>query len=454
MKANLLFIIAILSCFVTLKGQSLYDINYYKWVFLDIASLQKADKTKESLQNSFKKCNVPLTENRKDLLNKGVNDFDILTCKVTIAESTDGGSAYNYINLEFLDYKKEQVYLLTEKNLGRLWVAYGSLIGRVEKILEKFHYAYNDSLSKKILAQRDFQNQALMAGRTAMTPAGNIDFNNPLKEPKKIILSDVDINIPENSVLNPYRFVLIIGNEDYSSFQNNLNSEVNVDFAKHDAETFKTYAIKLLGIPEENVIFLANARSVEMNRAIQRLALLSKTSQGKGELFFYYAGHGFPDLVTQEPYLIPVDISGSDLSFAITLKELYSKLTEYPSRRVTVFLDACFSGGARNVGLLATRGMKVIPKDDPLKGNLVVFSACSGDQASLFYKDKQHGMFTYYLLKKFQETKGDLTYKELSDYLNEQVAIKSLLINAREQNPQTIVSPDMQNLWEHWKFNP
>jgi uncharacterized caspase-like protein len=149
---------------------------------------------------------------------------------------------------------------------------------------------------------------------------------------------------------------------------------------------------------------------------------------------------------------MPVDVSGSDLQFAVKLNDLYKKLTEFPVQKVTVFLDACFSGGGRGQGLVAARGVKIRPKETLLSGNLVVFTSSSGDQSSLAYKEEQHGMFTYFLLKKLQETKGRVSYKELSDYLSEKVGLNSIRVNEKEQNPQTIVSPQAQSIWETWRF--
>lgn len=263
---------------------------------------------------------------------------------------------------------------------------------------------------------------------------------------------DVDKNIPLNPTKNPYRFAVIIGNEDYSSFQKDLSSEVNVAYAVNDATIFKEYAAKTLGVPEENVTLLLNAKAMDMNRAIKKINLLSKNTNGKAEIIFYFAGHGFPDEQTKEPYLMPVDVSGSELDFAIKLSDLYKQLTEYPCQKVTVFLDACFSGGARNQGLIAARGVKIKPKEGLMKGKMVVFSASSGDQSSLPYKEKKHGLFTYFLLKKFQETMGVLTYKSMSDYLTEQIGVKSIIINNKEQNPQTNVSEEAQDLWGIWSF--
>jgi len=177
-----------------------------------------------------------------------------------------------------------------------------------------------------------------------------------------------------------------------------------------------------------------------------------KATDGTADVFFYYAGHGLPDETTKEAYLIPVDVNGTNLNYAINLKNLYSKLTEFPSKRVTIFLDACFSGGARNQSLLSARGVKVKPKDEVLKGNLVVLTASSAEQSSLPYKAKNHGLFTYFLLKKLQESNGDVTYKELSDYLNKTIKLNSILINDKEQLPQTNISLEVQNEWMNWKI--
>ncbi|MBI5218591.1 MAG: caspase family protein [Bacteroidia bacterium] len=264
--------------------------------------------------------------------------------------------------------------------------------------------------------------------------------------------SDVDLNIPENKNENSYRFALIIGNEDYSSCQRDLKSESNVDFAEKDAAVFKEYATKTLGIPADNIIFRINAKALDMDRDIEKMSMLAKNTGGKAEIFFYYAGHGFPDETTKEAFLIPVDVSAADMKYAVSLNSLYAKLTQNPAKRVTVILDACFSGGSRKQGLVSSRGVKIKPKENILKGNLVVFSASSGEQSSLAYKEKKHGMFTYYLLKKLQETKGNVTYKNLSEYLTEKIGVQSIMINSKEQNPQTNISPDIQGSWEGWLF--
>jgi hypothetical protein len=265
-------------------------------------------------------------------------------------------------------------------------------------------------------------------------------------------LSEVDKNIPQNNNVNPYRFALIIGNEDYRSHQTDLSSEINVDFARNDATAFKEYAINTLGVPEKNVIFLLDATTGQMNQGISKLNLIIKNTQGKSEVFIYYAGHGLPDEQTKESYIMPVDVSGKNANEGILLKTLYSKLTEFPSKRITVFIDACFSGGARNQGLLAARGVKVKPKEGLLSGNIVVFSASSGEQSSLPLKEKYHGIFTYYLLKKIQETKGDINYDELSQSINENVSLQSVLINDKEQTPQINVSNSIQNEWKNYNL--
>lgn len=312
--------------------------------------------------------------------------------------------------------------------------------------ISKYDFIQNWTGNRKITALLDNENQ----------PALNEKILAENKSLKTVIvpenISDVDQNIPLNNISNSNIYALIIGNEDYSSYQNDLNSEVNVDFAENDASIFREYAISTLGVPERNITLLINGTSGQMNQNLTKINLISKNSQGEAMIIFYYAGHGLPDEVTKEPYLIPVDVSAIDLSQAIKLNDVYNKLTEYPSKRITVFLDACFSGGARNQGLIAARAVKIRPVEQQLNGNLVVFTASSGEESSLPYREKYHGMFTYFLLKKFQESKGNITYRELSDYLKEKVALESVLINSKEQNTQTNVSPGAVGSWENWKF--
>ncbi|MGC9353905.1 MAG: caspase family protein [Mariniphaga sp.] len=262
--------------------------------------------------------------------------------------------------------------------------------------------------------------------------------------------SDVDKNIPVNPEKLPSKVALIFGNEDYSR---TLNAEVNVEYARRDADIFLKYAVNTLGVVKENVYFNIDATSGTMNTEIDRVCELIKRMGPETELIFYYAGHGFPDEKNHAPYLIPVDVNASNLNSAIPLKEVYKKFGETGAKKITVVLDACFSGGGRNQGLLAdARGFRIKPKEEELMGNMVVFSASTGEQTALPYHEQKHGMFTYFLLKILQETNGSATFGDLDNYLKAQVGINSLRINGKVQDPVTTVSPQMRQVWKSLTF--
>ncbi len=264
--------------------------------------------------------------------------------------------------------------------------------------------------------------------------------------------SDVDRDIPKNPIINDKTFALIIGNEDYSSYQQDLTDESNVDYAVSDARVFSEYLVNTLGVPVDNITLLINASAGQMRRGLSKMRALAKAYNGDADIIFYYAGHGLPDEETRMPYLIPVDVSGSDLEYAINLEEAYNTLTEYKPGKVTVFLDACFSGGGRNGGLIQSRGVRIKPKSPFVLGNLIVFSATRFDQRAYAYREKAHGMFTYYLLKALQVSKGRITYGELANYIHTNVMRKSILINEKEQEPELFVSPALESEWKALRF--
>jgi hypothetical protein len=241
-------------------------------------------------------------------------------------------------------------------------------------------------------------------------------------------------------------FAVVIANESY-------NKEAGVPFAANDGKIFAEYCKNVLGLPEENVHLSVNATLNDMKHEIGWLSKVLETRKGKAKAIFYYAGHGIPDEASKNAYLLPVDGYGSDISTGYPLEQLYKDLGSVPSEKVTVFLDACFSGAKREGGMLASaRGIALKANRGEPTGNMVVFSAAQGDETAYPYKKEGHGLFTYYLLHELKATKGDLTLKQLGDYITEKVSQQSIVINSKPQTPMVIPSKTVSGSWENWKL--
>lgn len=238
------------------------------------------------------------------------------------------------------------------------------------------------------------------------------------------------------------KFALVIGNEDYNSFKQTATYEVNVDYAVQDANAFAAYATNYMGVPKENVILLQNATYAQMNFNLNKLIMMSKTNPGNVELYIFYAGHGQHDVDTKETYLMPVDVSISSPTAGIKLEKLYADIGQSQAKKTYIFMDACYSG----VG----RGIVIKPKQTPINGNTVVFTATSSTQRSMPYKEKQHGMFTYFLLKTLKDTGGNITIGRLYDATKKEVVKNSIWINNSEQTPELLCGSEIESGWEDW----
>lgn len=280
----------------------------------------------------------------------------------------------------------------------------------------------------------------------------NVLTGNTKIETKEIVvgISDVGINIPINPQNNDKSFVLIFANENY-------RREANVPFAINDGSTFKEYCEKTLGIPSQNIHFSIDATFGEMRSEINWLTQVISAFKGEAKVIFYYAGHGMPDEKDRTAYLLPTDGFSSDYQTAIKLNYLYEILSKQPAKSITIFLDACFSGTSRDDIMLAVesgqRAVRVRPREETPKGNMVVVSAASGDETAFPYKEKQHGLFTYFLLQKLQQTKGNIDLQTLTNHIINSVSQQSILINNKKQTPQVNSSPEMQEKWKFIKLN-
>lgn len=257
---------------------------------------------------------------------------------------------------------------------------------------------------------------------------------------------EVDENIPQNTTNNDNTFAFIVGNENYQE-------AVNVQFASDDARTFSEYCKKTLGLPDENVRCYIDASYATILRVVSDVKQIAKVRDGNINVIFYYAGHGFPDDAEKQAYLLPVDANSSQLDVCYSLDRLYNELQQTNANMVTVFLDACFTGSLRGEGMIAEeRGVAIKPKNNEPKGNLVVFSAATGEQTAHPYKEKGHGLFTYFLLKKLQESRGNETLGGLIDYISKNVEDVSSIKLKKTQIPTAQASHEIEDIWRTMKL--
>ena len=270
--------------------------------------------------------------------------------------------------------------------------------------------------------------------------------NKRQKQTLTIGQSDVDMDIPQTSKTNDKTFAVIICNEHYS-----MVSEVPM--AENDGTMFAQYCLKTLGLPKENVLLYKDASYGVMLRAMRNISSIASAFQGDLNIIFYYAGHGIPNESTKDAFLLPVDADGIQTEGCYPLSKLYAELEATKAHSVVVFLDACFSGAKRDGGMLASaRGVALKAKKEGPRGNMVVFSAASDDETAMPYAEKNHGLFTYFLLKKLKESKGDVTLQELGNYISTNVMRQSSVVNHKPQTPSVIPSTSIVNAWSSMKL--
>lgn len=259
-------------------------------------------------------------------------------------------------------------------------------------------------------------------------------------------LVDVDSDIPQTKGANFGTYAVVIANENYRSV-------ADVGNAANDGNVLHQYLTKTLGIPENNIIYCENASAAMMDEALSTLETKTRSAAALGKAFnviFYYSGHGVPAEGTSDAYLLPVDVSPKNLKrYGFSLDELYRRLGSLEAQCVTVLLDACFSGAGRTGAMLAdVKGVALEPKKAAPTGNMVVLSACSGSQTAHIFKEGKHGLFTYWLLRKLKETKGEVTLGELQEHLAQYVDYTATnRLNLPGQQPTLQVSPTLSRNW-------
>lgn len=311
-------------------------------------------------------------------------------------------------------------------------------------------YTFDNSKSKeyaRTTIRVDFNRILADANKSIDTDTDN-KRTPGVKDEERVITaqSDVDRNIPVTGRKSPSTFAVIIANEKYATVP-------DVESALNDGEAFSRYCNLTLGLPKENIRIYRDATHGQMRRAMADIRNIVNAVNGNADVIFYYAGHGLPDDATKNALLLPTDGDALVPETCMAVDKLYADLSSLGAKSVMVFMDACFSGAQRDGSMLnKTRGVAIKHKDASPKGNMFSLTAASAQETALPYKEKNHGLFTYFLLKKLQESKGNATLKELTDYVTDNVRRQSSIINSKPQTPQVSTSGDLASSWHKKKL--
>jgi hypothetical protein len=254
------------------------------------------------------------------------------------------------------------------------------------------------------------------------------------------VLSEVDVDdIPPRvkDYVNNENYALVIG---IGNYREKVIPEIK--FATRDAEVTAKYFEHLSGIPKSNIKVLTDDKATKSDLEAYLEDWLQKRVTKDSKVFIYYAGHGAPDPMGKDAYIVPYEGHPDFPSKLYPLSKMYDALNRLPAKEVVVMLDSCFSGAkGRSVTSEGARPLFISLGTPVLaRGKLSVIAGSTGSQISSDYLRTRHGLFTYFLLRGMRgeadkEKKGLVDLGSLFSYVKRNVSEKALLEFNREQTP-------------------
>lgn len=232
---------------------------------------------------------------------------------------------------------------------------------------------------------------------------------------------------------------LIIAIENYHDNKN----ITPVKYAANDAEQFLESLIGL-GCDRDKFEYLTDNLATK-TAILQKLKEISRDAQKEDTIIFYYAGHGFYNNGKNQISCVDTFLNSLDSS-TIDIVRVLSTLEESKSKKIIGFLDCCHSG--IRFSSEERSPLKDFSTDD-LKyqyGNaehLTIFASCKDDEKSQVDMSRNHGVWSYYLIKALSGTakgiyeKNLLFSDKLQSYLSEKTyhRVKTITTNKKNQTP-------------------
>ncbi len=213
---------------------------------------------------------------------------------------------------------------------------------------------------------------------------------------------------------------LVIGVETYR------NTSLPVArFAAADAQRFADYAEWGLGVPADRIALLTDNRATSGAVLAEiRGTLMRAQQEGPiGAVYVFFSGHGLD--IDGEPHLLAYDYDqfAAELT-TISTSELVDWVEANDPKSITLFVDACFSGSARDGGtvLADAKGLRAgTGFTNPLDDRVAVLTGASNAGLSMSLPGIGQGAFSYVLMRGLEgeaDANGDraITLAELEEW--------------------------------------
>lgn len=293
-------------------------------------------------------------------------------------------------------------------------------------------------------------------------------FSETMEEMTAKMIQDeyVDFNLPEAEAnSNSSTFVLVVANEDYTG------TLPTVPFATNDGAMIMKYCQTVLGVPERHIKVINNATGDEIRKGVDWLRDISIAVKGEANIIIYYAGLGISD-AEYNPFLIPNGIDCEDIK-SINLQDKKTGLpVELSKKEVRLFLTQCISLDtlcnwfrrvqSKSVTLIIDAGFNSVqrsgepmfnikktakrPRGLRIRSDMVLICASEIDKTAYSFDEQHHGFLTYFILKEWKRTRGEISYKELIDNIDKTLSYESSL-QGKLQTPIVIAGGKIKEDW-------
>ena len=428
-------------------GQGTYtyaDGRIVKGIWKEGNIITKTQIAKKEPKKKEKKKVVKKKEKKKVVKKKVKKYVPEETQEDNIKPKIEIASSFTFKNPEYLLKGKvtdkggsEKIYLFAQKAKGKEILLNPVVGGKIKQFkngrfeIERFSLE-NEEI--KLIARDEYRNETIKV----------VKVNIAMEEETEVASVYDELKPTLKGIRDNKRVAIIIGVESYEKLP-----EVKALYANNDAEMFKNFANRSLGIRPSNIKVLIDSKARKMDIIeTLKLWLPKKITPNQTELFVFFSSHGYPS--EEGLYLIPQDGDPRLLEeSALSHKYIIDRIVKAKPKSVTMFLDACYSGRSKT-GKVLVAGLKQIDHvatSEDIPTNFNIFSSSKSNQLSATIKEAEHGIFSYYLMKGLAgeadlNKDKQISNNELFVYLQDSVSQEAFKQN-RDQNPiLTSQNPD------------